>query len=100
ALAQVVAHDPHVERVRVRFVATDPPHEHLVAPRDVGGDRVQTLGRIVGDDHAGGPRQHRAALVRAQVLPGLYVDRLRVTVDHGDANAGRGDPQLCKAEDL
>src|SRR4051812_31610396 len=44
ALAQVVAHDEEVEAALVRGIAPYPPDQHLVAPRRLDSERVQTVG--------------------------------------------------------
>ena len=60
ALAQVVADDPEVETALVRGVAPDPADEHLVAPGDVGGERIEALARRVDDlDARSRPRAAR-----------------------------------------
>src|SRR3984885_15715908 len=58
-LAQVVAHDPHAERPRMRLVAADAADEHLVpAGRPQGGRYVldEPVGRVAEplDDLPGG----------------------------------------------
>src|SRR5688500_6735317 len=53
SLAQVVADDPEVEAAVGARVAADPPDEHLVAAGRVGRHRIEAVGGVVDDQHAG-----------------------------------------------
>src|SRR4051794_40234245 len=49
-LAEVVAHDPEVQRALLAGIAPDPPDEDLVSPRGDQGSRVHPGRRVVQDD--------------------------------------------------
>src|SRR5688500_9001548 len=53
ALAQVVADDPEVEAAVGARIAADPPDQHLVAAGGIGRHRIEAVGWVVDDHHAG-----------------------------------------------
>ncbi len=99
ALAQVVGHDPQVQRALVAGVAADTPHEHAVA---AGGVDRQRVGAAAGSSSTVTPGA-AASSSRARSgerLACLHVDRLGVAVHDRHAHAGGADPDRGVVEDL
>src|SRR3954451_21722758 len=100
ALAQVVRHDPQVERLVVAGVAADAPDVDVVVAVGVDRERVARVVGVVDHGDARRGAQDLARLFGRQGRARLDVDRLRVAVDDRHAHARRADADRRVAEDL
>ncbi len=102
ALADVVGDHPEGDAPAAGDgrVGADAADVDLVVAGRLGRQRVDVGGRVVTHDDAGHGGEELAGAGRADRLPRLHVDRLRVAHEDGDAHGGAGDPQVRQVEDL